>query len=181
MERNGKQNPTHHVPRLEILLWAVWVRIMTTHARLRNRFICIEGLKDGSPTLGRHACIGLIGIHEDLRKAGSLEVGHWPVLFIDCPTANQPVSKSTLLFGHEPPRFYQELGWQRKPGGFSPVLRGDDNTSHLHPLDNVGGIKHSISLDHTVHIVGDRFDWYTFWRICLFACSSENPLTKQAR
>jgi hypothetical protein len=68
-ERNCKENPAHHVVRFEILLRAVRVRIMTTNARLRNRFICIECLENWDSILGRHAGIGPIRIHEDLRKA----------------------------------------------------------------------------------------------------------------
>jgi hypothetical protein len=32
--------------------------------------------------------MGTIGIHEDFRQAGSLELGGWPVLFVYRPTAN---------------------------------------------------------------------------------------------
>lgn len=104
-ERNCKNHPTHHVLRLEIPFRAIRVRIMTTDARLRNRFIWIEGLKDGSAAFGRHPSIGTIGIHEDLRQAGLLEFGGWPILFVYRPIANQPESQPTSLCSYELPRF----------------------------------------------------------------------------
>jgi hypothetical protein len=73
---------------------------MTTDTGLRNRFIWIQCLEDGSPTLGRHAGIGTIGVHEDLRQAGSLELGGWPILFVYRPIANQPESDPIGVFRH---------------------------------------------------------------------------------
>ena len=71
-EAELQEGSTHYIPRFEILLWAVWMRIVTTDTGLGNRFIRIECLEDGSPALGRHASIGTIGVHEDLRQPGSL-------------------------------------------------------------------------------------------------------------
>jgi hypothetical protein len=126
-------------------------------------------LKDGSPTLGCHPSIGAIGIHEDLRQAGSLELGGWPILFVYRPIANQPESQPTSIRSDESPRFDEELGWQRESGRLSPIFRSDDNASHLHPLHNVSGVKRSICLDHTMHVAGDGFGWDTLGRLCLLA------------
>ena len=99
------KNPTHHVSRLEIPLWAFGVHIVTIGTPLRQGFIGVECLKDASPALGCHPCIGTIGIHEDLRKRSPLELCRWAILFVYRPTADQPVSNPIWLCSHEPPRF----------------------------------------------------------------------------
>ena len=104
-EWNRYKNPTHHVSRLEIPLWAFGMHIVTIGAPLRQGFIGIECLKDASPALGHNPCIGTIGIHEDLRKRSPLELCRWAILFVYRPTADQPVSNPISLFSHEPPRF----------------------------------------------------------------------------
>jgi hypothetical protein len=81
------------------------VHIVTIGAVLRHGFIGVEGLEDANLALGGSASIGTIGIHEDLRKRGSLELCRWAIPFIYRPTADQPVSNPNSLFGHEPPRF----------------------------------------------------------------------------
>ncbi len=104
-EWNRYKNPTHHVSRLEIPLWGFGVHIVTIGTELRQGFIGIEGLEDASPALGSNASIGTIGIHEDLRKRGPLELCRWAIPFIYRPTTNQPVSNPIWLFSHEAPRF----------------------------------------------------------------------------
>ena len=109
-EWNRYKNPTHHVSRLEIPLWAFGVHIVTIGAHLRQGFIGIECLEDTSPALGCNACIGTIGIHEDLRKRGPLELCRWTIPSIYRPTADQPESNPIWLFSYEPPRFEYKLG-----------------------------------------------------------------------
>jgi len=109
-EWNRYQSPTHHVSRLEIPLWAFGVHIVTIGAVLRHGFISIECLEDASPALGGNASIGTIGVHEDLRKPGPLELRRWTILFIDRPTADELESNPFSLLGRAPPRFLQKLG-----------------------------------------------------------------------
>src|SRR5574337_399556 len=45
-----------------------------------------------------------IGIHQDLRQAGTFEVGGRTILFVDRPVADEPEAKTTPMVGHEPPR-----------------------------------------------------------------------------
>ena len=91
-EWNREKNPTHHVSRLEIPLWAFGVHIVTIGAPLRQGFIGIDCLEDTSLALGCDACIGTIGIHEDLRERGPLELCRWAIPSIYRPTTDQPES-----------------------------------------------------------------------------------------
>ena len=109
-ERNRDKNPTHHVSRLEIPLRAFGVHIVTIGTYFRQGFIGIDCLEDTSLAIGCHASIGTIGIHEDLRQRGPLELCRWAILFIDRPTADQPESNSIGLLSDEPSGFEQKLG-----------------------------------------------------------------------
>lgn len=104
-QRNREQNPAHHILRLEILLRAIGMSIVAADARLGCGFVCIESLKNRGPALGGHSRVGLIGIHENFRQAGSFEVGHRSVLGIDRPIADQPVLQPASSRRHEPPGF----------------------------------------------------------------------------
>src|SRR2546425_862107 len=86
------------------------IGFVTIGAPLRQGFIGIECLEDASPALGCNACIGTIGIHEDLRKRGPLELCRWAIPFIYRPTADQPESNPIWLFSYDPPRFKYKLG-----------------------------------------------------------------------
>ena len=105
VQRNGEQNPSHHVLRLEIFLRTIGMGIVAADARLGRRFICVNGLKDGGAALASHCRIGLIGIDENFRQAGPLEVGHRPIFGIDRPIADQPVLEPASPRRHKPPGF----------------------------------------------------------------------------
>jgi hypothetical protein len=87
-EWNRYQSPAHHVSRLEISLWAFGVHIVTIGTLPRHGFIGIECLEDASSTLGGNASIGTIGVREELRKPGLLELCRWAILFIYRPAAD---------------------------------------------------------------------------------------------
>ena len=88
MQWKCQNHPAHDVPRLEIPFRTIRVGIMATDARLRDRFVGIQGLEHGRATVARHCHIRAIGIEEDFRQAVSLKLGRRPVLFVDCPIAD---------------------------------------------------------------------------------------------
>ena len=104
-EWNRYENPAHHVTHLEIPLWAFGVYIVTIGAPLREGFIGIECMEDASLAFDSYACIGPIGILEDLGKRGPFKLGLWPIPFITRPAADQPESNPIWIFSHEPPCF----------------------------------------------------------------------------
>jgi len=83
---------------------------VTIGAHLRQGFIGMECLEDTSHALGCHACIGSIGIYDDLRNGGPLDLFRWAIPSIYLPTADQPESNPIWLFSYEPPRFEYKLG-----------------------------------------------------------------------
>ena len=179
-ERNRQKNAPHHVVRLEVFLRTIGMGIVAADTRLGGRLVCVDGLKDAGATVGGHHCIRPVRVQEDFGETRPFEIGAGPVLGIDRPIADQPVLQPASPRCDEAPRFQQILSREREPRRLAPIFCREGDAAHLHPLNDIGGVKRALRLDDTMQILGHQSSLDAGSLADLFAGNGRAPLPQQA-
>ena len=99
-KRKRHQHTSHDIIQFEIPFRALRVRIMATHAPLRDGPICEDGLIISTATLCHDAGIRTVHLCENFLQAGSFELVRRCIPLIDGPEAYQLKGHPLLILCH---------------------------------------------------------------------------------